>query len=101
MKCKISYLLFFLGVFVSFMTHAQERTISGKVVDNTGPLPGVNVIIKGTAIGVNQRATLKCSENSEMLCQSVKSVSQNILERNDLCWYRSCRKFCSVGHPLL
>ena len=63
----------------------------------------VEVAVKGdgTATGVNQRATPKCSENSEMLCQSVESVSQNILERNDLCWCRSCPKFCSVGHPLL
>lgn len=34
-------------------THAQEKTITGTVVsEETGPLPGVNVIIKGTPNGV-------------------------------------------------
>jgi TonB-linked SusC/RagA family outer membrane protein len=32
---------------------AQERPVSGKVTDNTGlPLPGVNIVIKGTSTGV-------------------------------------------------
>jgi len=32
-------------------TFAQEKTISGTVSDETGPLPGVNVIVKGTNNG--------------------------------------------------
>ena len=40
---------FSLGISQLF---AQEKTISGKVVDETGePLPGVNVIIKGSSTG--------------------------------------------------
>src|SRR5690606_22620944 len=32
--------------------HSQSRTISGTVSDNMGPLPGVNVLVKGTTVGV-------------------------------------------------
>jgi len=33
------------------ISFAQQRTISGKVTDGTGPLPGVSVVIKGTTNG--------------------------------------------------
>jgi len=39
-----------LALAVQF-TFAQEKTISGTVSDETGPLPGVNVIVKGTNNG--------------------------------------------------
>jgi len=39
-----------LALTVQF-TFAQEKTISGTVSDETGPLPGVNVIVKGTNNG--------------------------------------------------
>src|SRR5690606_29085529 len=31
---------------------SQTRSISGTVSDNTGPIPGVNVLVKGTTQGV-------------------------------------------------
>jgi hypothetical protein len=31
---------------------AQEKTVTGVVTDATGPLPGVNVLIKGSRTGV-------------------------------------------------
>jgi hypothetical protein len=27
---------------------AQEKTVTGVVSDNTGPIPGANVVVKGT-----------------------------------------------------
>jgi TonB-dependent starch-binding outer membrane protein SusC len=34
------------------MAFAQDRTISGKIIDESGlPLPGVNVLVKGTSTG--------------------------------------------------
>ncbi|MFV0541193.1 MAG: von Willebrand factor type A domain-containing protein [Aestuariibaculum sp.] len=40
-------------VSVSVHTQVQEHLVSGKVTDNSGfPLPGVNIIIKGTKAGV-------------------------------------------------
>ncbi len=46
---KILILLFFFLSITSVL--AQEKTISGTVTDDTGPLPGVNVLIKGTTVG--------------------------------------------------
>jgi hypothetical protein len=33
---------------------AQEKTVSGVVSDSSGPLPGVNVVVKGTKKGSQQ-----------------------------------------------
>ncbi len=52
MKTKFSGILTLLLAFVVQFTFAQEKIISGTVSDNTGlPLPGVNIIIKGTTTG--------------------------------------------------
>ncbi len=42
----------------SFAVYAQERTITGKIIatDDNTPLPGVNVLIKGTARGTTSTA---------------------------------------------
>jgi len=51
MKTKFSGILTLLLAFVVQFTFAQEKTISGTVTDESGPLPGVSVIIKGTTSG--------------------------------------------------
>ncbi len=52
MKTKFNGILTLLLVFIVQLAFAQEKTISGAVSDNTGlPLPGVNIIIKGTTTG--------------------------------------------------
>ena len=52
MKTKFSGILTLLLAFVVQLTFAQEKTISGTVSDNSGmPLPGVNIIVKGTTNG--------------------------------------------------
>ncbi|MBE7639642.1 MULTISPECIES: SusC/RagA family TonB-linked outer membrane protein [Salegentibacter] len=52
MKTKFSSILTLLLVLVVQITFAQERTITGTVVDEDGlPLPGVTVLIKGTNTG--------------------------------------------------
>ena len=52
MRTKFSGILTLILVLVVQLTFAQEKTISGTVTDNTGlPLPGVNIIIKGTTNG--------------------------------------------------
>ena len=40
-------------VFLVFTAKAQERAVSGKVisVDDGLPVPGVNVVLKGTTVG--------------------------------------------------
>ena len=52
MRTKFSGILTLLLAFVVQLTFAQEKTISGTVTDDTGlPLPGVNIIVKGTNTG--------------------------------------------------
>ena len=52
MKTKFSGILTLLLVLIVQLSFAQEKTISGTVADDTGlPLPGVNIIIKGTSTG--------------------------------------------------
>lgn len=48
MKLKFFLIVMF---FLSLSIKAQEKNISGTVSDNTGTLPGVSVIIKGTTTG--------------------------------------------------
>ena len=51
MKTKLSGILTLLLAFVVQITFAQERTITGTVSDESGPLPGVSVLIEGTTSG--------------------------------------------------
>ncbi|MDY7394426.1 SusC/RagA family TonB-linked outer membrane protein [Aureibaculum sp. 2210JD6-5] len=51
MKCKFYNLCFFLAMLSSSLLYAQGRTITGNVTDESGPLPGVSIIIKGTTTG--------------------------------------------------
>ena len=51
MKTKYNGFLTLLLAFIVQFTFAQEKTISGTVSDETGPLPGVSVLIKGTTTG--------------------------------------------------
>lgn len=53
MKTKFSGILTLLLALVVQMTFAQDRAITGTVTDGNGmPLPGVNVLVKGTTRGV-------------------------------------------------
>ncbi|MFV8224953.1 SusC/RagA family TonB-linked outer membrane protein [Christiangramia aquimixticola] len=52
MKTKFSSILTLLLAFVVQITFAQQQTVTGTVTDEDGlPLPGVNVLIKGTGSG--------------------------------------------------
>lgn len=52
MKTKFSGILTLLLAFVVHLSFAQDKTISGTVSDEAGmPLPGVNIIVKGTTNG--------------------------------------------------
>ena len=40
-----------LAMLFCFLTFAQQKTITGVVSDSSGPLPGANVVVKGTTRG--------------------------------------------------
>ncbi|WP_099711136.1 SusC/RagA family TonB-linked outer membrane protein [Flavobacterium sp. 9] len=48
MRLKFTCLLTFLALIMMQFSFAQERMISGIVSDNSGPIPGANVTVKGT-----------------------------------------------------
>ncbi|WP_430409334.1 SusC/RagA family TonB-linked outer membrane protein [Kordia sp.] len=52
MKTKFTFLLFFI---ISFQIYGQDTLITGTIVsaDDNSPIPGVNVIVKGTLRGAN------------------------------------------------
>jgi hypothetical protein len=47
MKSKWWILTLLIALSMQF-SFAQEKTVSGVVSDSSGPLPGVNVVVKGT-----------------------------------------------------
>ncbi|PJE43960.1 MAG: VWA domain-containing protein [Flavobacterium sp.] len=59
-----------IAMLISFLTLAQEKTITGTVSDKTGPLPGANVVVKGTSTGTQTnfdgKYTIKASEGQTL-----------------------------------
>ncbi|QCX40082.1 SusC/RagA family TonB-linked outer membrane protein [Aureibaculum algae] len=51
MKTKFNGFLTLLLAFMVQLTFAQEKNVTGTVTDESGPLPGVSIIIKGTTSG--------------------------------------------------
>ena len=52
MKLKFNGILTLLIVLIAHVTYAQDITATGTVTDQAGlPIPGVNVLVKGTTIG--------------------------------------------------
>ncbi|TBX65962.1 SusC/RagA family TonB-linked outer membrane protein [Flavobacterium silvisoli] len=48
MRSKFKWIFTLLLAFTMQFSFAQEKTVTGVVSDKTGPLPGANVVIKGT-----------------------------------------------------
>jgi hypothetical protein len=51
MKTTFKGILTLLLAFVVQISFAQEKTVSGTVSEESGPLPGVSISIKGTSKG--------------------------------------------------
>jgi TonB-linked SusC/RagA family outer membrane protein len=52
MRLKIKWIYTLLLAMVMQFSFAQEKTVSGVVSDASGPIPGANVVVKGTKNGV-------------------------------------------------
>mgnify|MGYP003662924076 CR=1 FL=1 len=66
MKTKFSGILTLLLAFLVQFSFAQEKIISGTVTDETGPLPGVSILIKGTSTGTETDFDGKYSINANV-----------------------------------
>jgi TonB-linked SusC/RagA family outer membrane protein len=51
MRSKFKWIFTLLLAFTMQFSFAQEKTVTGVVSDKSGPLPGANVIVKGTKTG--------------------------------------------------
>jgi TonB-linked SusC/RagA family outer membrane protein len=51
MRTKFDGFLTLLLALLVQITFAQEKTVTGKISDASGPLPGVTVVVKGTSVG--------------------------------------------------
>ena len=52
MRLKFKWIFTLLMALSMQFSFAQEKTVSGIVSDETGPVPGVNVVVKGTKNGI-------------------------------------------------
>ncbi|WP_299162372.1 SusC/RagA family TonB-linked outer membrane protein [uncultured Tenacibaculum sp.] len=90
MKTNFNGVLTLILALIVQITLAQERTISGIVSDESGPLPGVNIIKKGTAIGTetdfNGKYTIKAQTGDVLIFSFIgmKTVEINIKSTNKI-----------------
>ena len=81
---RINTILLLLFLLLREITIAQNITITGKVSDMSGPMPGVSVMIKGTTKGVTTdiegKFTLSAGTNAQIVISSMgyKSVTVDV-----------------------
>ena len=84
MKTKLNgFLTLFLALLVQ-ISFAQERMVSGVVSDNSGmPIPGVNVLVKGTTLGTQTdfdgKYSIKASSSQTIIFTFVGMKTQEIV----------------------
>jgi TonB-dependent starch-binding outer membrane protein SusC len=72
-----------LVLFSCMVAHAQEQLVSGTIKDNTGvPMPGVNVLLKGTTTGTssdtNGKFSLKASPSDVLVFSFIGYATQEV-----------------------
>lgn len=88
MKTKFNGILTLLLALVVQISFAQQKTISGKVTDSSGSLPGVSVLIKGTNTGTdtdfNGRYSIKAKRGDVLVFRYLgyKAVEKTIRNAN-------------------
>src|SRR4051812_47030782 len=84
MKTKLNgFLTLFIALLVQ-ISFAQDRVVSGVVTDNSGlPLPGVNVLVKGTTMGTQTdfdgKFSIKAEATQTLIFNFVGMKTQEIL----------------------
>lgn len=83
MKVKKHNLLLVIVVFFVSISFAQEKTITGKVVDNNNlPLPGATVLVKNTSTGVSTdfdgNYSIKANQGDVLVFSFVGYITQEV-----------------------
>ncbi|WP_395052584.1 SusC/RagA family TonB-linked outer membrane protein [Flavobacterium sp.] len=80
MRSKFKWIYTLLVVFTMQFSFAQEKTVSGIVSDATGPIPGANVIVKGTNRGtqtdVDGKYSIKASQGETLVFSYLGNADQ-------------------------
>ncbi|XRE44027.1 Outer membrane TonB-dependent transporter, utilization system for glycans and polysaccharides (PUL), SusC family [Tenacibaculum discolor] len=90
MKTKFNGILTLFLALIVQISFAQEKMISGIVSDETGPLPGVNVLIKGTTTGTETdfdgKFSIKASTGNVLVFSFVgmKTVEKTVGSSNTI-----------------
>ena len=90
MKTKFNGILTLLLAFVVQFTFAQEKTISGTVSDDTGGMPGVSILIKGTTKGTETdfdgKYTIKAASGDVLIFSYIgyKTVNKTVGTSNTI-----------------
>lgn len=84
MNKQINQMLMFLVMLMAQVTFAQQTTISGTVTDESGvPLPGTNVVEKGTSNGTSSdfdgNYTINASEGATLIFTSLGFTSKEVV----------------------
>ena len=81
MRSKFKWIYTLLVVFTMQFSFAQEKTVSGIVSDASGPIPGANVIVKGTNRGtqtdVDGKYSIKASQGETLVFSFVGQADQS------------------------
>lgn len=90
MKTKFKGILTLLLAFVVHITFAQEKTVTGTVSDESGTLPGVSIVIKGTSTGTQTdfdgkyAITAKQGDILSFSYMGYKTVEQSVTAANTM-----------------
>ena len=80
MRSKFKWIYTLLVVFTMQFSFAQEKTVSGIVSDASGPIPGANVIVKGTNRGtqtdVDGKYSIKASQGETLVFSFIDMATQ-------------------------
>ncbi len=87
---SIKLISFVITMLFSFLTFGQEPSIHGIISDDSGPLPGATVVVKGTHIGtqsdIDGKFSIKVSKKDTLIFSYIGMNSQSIAvkERNTI-----------------
>lgn len=90
MRTKFNGILTLLLALVAQITFAQDRTITGTVSDESGPLPGVSVLKKGTSTGTETdfdgNYSIKAKTGDVLIFSFVgtKTVTRLVSDKNQI-----------------
>ena len=100
MRSKFKWIFTLLLAFTMQFSFAQEKTVTGVVSDATGPLPGANVVVKGTTRGTQTDVDGRYSINAkagEVLLVSFTGYNDSEVKVGAASSYNVVIKESSIG----